>query len=140
MYLLPLVLVFLLTRSGEFVAAILAAVVLFPLLLPVLPTHDFATKGFFLGFLVVLPLAIWRIVAPTEAPMWHRAGVAAASMLAFPALTAFISLNFTGSTTFTSKSGVRREIFTYFRPMVWMFGIGMLGMIVLGLVRMWGGA
>jgi hypothetical protein len=138
LYLLPVVLIWIVTRSPEVVAALLAGVILFPLLLPVLPTRDFSTKGFLLGFLVVLPLAVWRIVTPSETPMWRRAGIAAASLLAFPPLTAFLSLNFTGATTFTSRSGVRREIFSYFRSMVWLFAIGVLAMIAMSLVRIWG--
>jgi len=138
-YLLPLVLVWLVTRSMEAVIAILAGLVLFPMLLPLLPTRDFSTKGFFLGLLVVLPVAVWRVVVSVDAPIWHRAGIAAASMLAFPALTAFLSLNFTGSSTFTSRSGVHREVSSYFRPMVWMFSIGVLALIVLVLARVWGG-
>ena len=139
LYLLPLVLVWIVTRSPEAVIATLAGLVLFPLLLPVLPTRDFSTKGFLLGIIVVLPLVVWRVTAPSEAPLWHRAGIAAGSLLAFPPLTAFLSLNFTGSTTFTSKSGVQREVFSYFRPMVWMFVSGVLALTALVLVRLLGG-
>lgn len=137
-YLLPLVLIWFLTRSVEAVVSILAGVFLFPLLLPILPTHDFSSKGYILGFLVLLPIALWKVASPSDLPMWHRAGIAAASMLAFPALTAFLSLNFTGSTTFTSKIGVRREVNSYFRAMVWMFGIGLTALIALVLARILG--
>jgi hypothetical protein len=51
-----------------------------------------------------------------------------------PPVTAFLTLNFTGSTTFTSRSGVRREMFTYIPVMAWMFGIGILLTIVLSLI------
>jgi hypothetical protein len=63
------------------VAAILAGVVLFPILLPWLPTRDFSSKGFILGGMVALPFALaspgcgvvaagrWRIDVPvTLAP------------------------------------------------------------------------
>ena len=43
-----------------------------------------------------------------------------------PAVTAFIALNFTGSTTFTSRSGVKREMFAYIPAMAWTFGTGLL--------------
>jgi len=56
-------------------------------------------------------------------------------LLAIPSVTAFLALNFTGSTTFTSRSGVRREIFTYIPAMAWMFGIGILLAIIFAFVR-----
>jgi hypothetical protein len=43
-----------------------------------------------------------------------------------PPSVAFITLNFTGSTTFTSRSGVRREIFRYIPVMAWMTGLGVV--------------
>ena len=49
-------------------------------------------------------------------------------------MTAFLALNFTGSTTFTSRSGVRREIFTYIPVMAGMFGVGVVLFIVLLLI------
>ena len=106
-------------------SAILAGVVLFPVLLPWIPTRDLSTKGFILGGLVALPFAlsvVWR--HPDWA--WPMKTLSAlAFMLILPAITAFITLNFTGTTTFTSRSGVRREIFTYVPAMAWMFGIGL---------------
>jgi len=36
----------------------------------------------------------------------------------------FIALNFTGSTTFTSRTGVKREMFAYIPTMAWTFGTG----------------
>ena len=56
-------------------------------------------------------------------------------LLAMPAVTAFVALNFTGSTTFTSRSGVRREIFAYIPAIAWTFGIGALFAIVFSFVH-----
>ena len=53
-------------------------------------------------------------------------GQALEFLLAMPAATAFLGLNFTGSTTFTSRTGVRRELFAYIPAMAWMFGAGVL--------------
>jgi len=47
-------------------------------------------------------------------------------LLAMPAVTAFIALNFTGTSTFTSRSGVRREMYAYIPAMAWTFGFGIL--------------
>ena len=121
------------------VAAILAGVVLFPVLLPWLPTHDFSAKGFLLGVLVALPFVLLSLQANANAVWWLRAGKAIAPLLIWPPVTAFLALNFTGSTTFTSRSGVRREIFNYLPAMAWMFGIGLALMLGLPIIRAIGG-
>lgn len=120
------------------IAAILAGVVLFPILLPWLPTRDFSTKGFILGGLVALPFALAVFLRHPDAVWWRQIGAALTVLLALPPVTAFLALNFTGSTTFTSRTGVRREIFTYVPVMAWMFGIGIALTIGLSLLRMLG--
>ncbi|MFC1547257.1 mercury methylation corrinoid protein HgcA [Candidatus Neomarinimicrobiota bacterium] len=111
------------------VSAVFAGLVLFPLLLPWLPTHNFSTKGFLLGALVAVPFIVLRIAGDTE--LWRGLAWAVGHLLSMSALTAFLALNFTGSTTFTSRTGVKREIFTYFPAMVWIFGGGVLLSIAL---------
>lgn len=119
--------------SAAAISAILAGVVLFPVLLPWIPTHDLSTKGFLLGGLVALPFAVSVLQGSVGASWWVRAAMALAYLLAMPPVTAFLALNFTGSTTFTSRTGVRREIFAYVPTMAWMFGIGLVLTIVLAL-------
>jgi hypothetical protein len=122
------------------VAATLAGVVLFPILLPWLPTPNFSTKGFILGGLVALPFAGASFLNSLSMVSWPRAGSALVYLLAIPAATAYLALNFTGSTTFTSKSGVRREIFSYIPMMAWMFGAAVMLAIALTLFRVLGGS
>ena len=66
---------------------------------------------------------------------WQQAGQALGYLLAMPAVTAFIALNFTGSSTFTSRSGVRREMYRYIPVMAWTFGAGILLTGIFTLVR-----
>jgi hypothetical protein len=106
------------------VSALLAGVVLFPLLLPWLPTQQFSSKGFILGGAVAAAFAVTAFVQGTDTALWRRLGWALAYLLAMPPVTAYLALNFTGSTTFTSKTGVRREMNTFIRPMAWTFGLG----------------
>jgi hypothetical protein len=120
--------------SVAVVAAILAGVVLFPVLLPWLPTRNFSSKGFVLGGMVALSFALVTFLHNPNAAWWLRAGAALTYLLSLPPVTAFLALNFTGSTTFTSRSGVRREIFTYIPVMAWMFGSGIVLTIVLSLL------
>ena len=123
-----------LLASMAIVAAVLASTVLFPIMLPWLPTRDFSSRGFILGGLVALPFALAAFLSNPDAAWWRRIGAALTLLLPLPSLTAYLSLNFTGSTTFTSRSGVRREMFTYIPIMAWMAGIGILLTIVLSLI------
>jgi hypothetical protein len=121
------------------ITAILSGVVLFPILLPWVPTRDFSTKGFIIGGLMALPFALNAFYGVTDEVWWLRSGRALTYMLTMPPITAFLALNFTGSTTFTSVTGVRREIFTYVPKMAWMFGIGIILIVVLSSMRIFGG-
>lgn len=87
--------------------AYLAGVAVGPLLLPVLPGRAFALKGAVLGLAVTAVLAVfgWPSAA-FERSSLHLAAWA----LLLPAFTSFVLMNFTGSSTFTSLSGVLREM------------------------------
>jgi acetyl-CoA decarbonylase/synthase complex subunit gamma len=93
-----------LTAFVACLGACLTGVVLGPLLLPWLPGRSFAVKGAFVGLL-------WSglFYAVAGGSGWHGA-VIAALFLALPALSAFYTLNFTGCSTYTSRSGVKREM------------------------------
>jgi hypothetical protein len=93
---------------------------------PWLPTRDFSTKGFFLGGLVALGFGLVHVSENAGKPWIYLMASLLAYVSALPALTAFLALNFTGATTFTSRTGVKKEIRTYFPVMVWMLGLGML--------------
>lgn len=81
--------------------AMLSGAVVAPLLLPWLPGASFAVKGAVAGLGWT---AVWcagtGIAALSAVPL----------ILALPAVSAFFALNFTGSTPFTSRSGVKREM------------------------------
>ncbi len=128
-----------LVASGAAVAAILSGVVVFPILLPWLPTSDFSVKGFILGGLVAIPFALRILLGTTDQQGWLGVAWAVIFLLAMPSVTAYLALNFTGSTPFTSKSGVRREIFAYIPPMAVTFGAGIILTIAVILIKRWGG-
>jgi hypothetical protein len=116
------------------VAAVLGGSALFPILLPWLPTQDFSSKGFILGGAVAAPFA-WLAQRQTAGQKGQRIGWPFAYLLALPPITAFLALNFTGATPFTSKTGVKREMFRYIRVMAGMFGVGVVLAVVLRLTR-----
>lgn len=85
--------------------AVFSGALVTPLLLPFVPFRSFAVKGWIIGALTVLVAsgfvglsdgqdAILRIVA----------------YLLFPALSSYLALQFTGATTFTGMSGVKKEL------------------------------
>ncbi len=115
--------------------AMLAGMVLFPILLPWIPTPNFSTKGFVLGIVAASPFAITSFLRHPELTWWLRAASAVALVMTLAPISAYLALNFTGSTTFTSRSGVRREIFAYVPAMAWTFGGGVVLTIALSLAR-----
>ncbi|MBC7188484.1 MAG: carbon monoxide dehydrogenase [Calditrichaeota bacterium] len=118
-------------------ASVLAGTVLFPLLLPWLPTPNFSTKGFLLGILAWLPLAVALV---REFGMAGQVGVHLAWLaitgLGMAAATAFLALNFTGATPITSRTGVEREIFRYVPIMAVMAVLAVVGTLAMGVIRL----
>jgi len=87
--------------------AILAGAVLTPLLLPWLPGRAFSLKGLSLGFCAAAILAAFS--ADEGMALTGRLEILAWFFLV-PAASAFLAMNFTGSSTYTSLSGVRKEM------------------------------
>jgi hypothetical protein len=119
------------------IITVLAGTVLFPVFLPFITTRDFSTKGLLLGILVAIPFSI-IFASASDLPGWAVIAEAAVPLLIIPAVTAYLSLNFTGSTTFTSRTGVKKEIFRYIPVMAVMVVLGVILWIVLGLCRFLG--
>jgi len=85
------------------VYAYISGIVLTPMMLPWIPGRPFALKGFFAGFGLSLLLLVF-----------HRLGnnyyETAAWFLVITGLSSFLAMNFTGSSTYTSLSGVKKEM------------------------------
>jgi hypothetical protein len=56
------------------------------------------------------------------------------ALLLIPAVTAYLALNFTGCSTYTSRTGVKNEIFRYVPVMAVMAVSGIVLGILLGLL------
>lgn len=84
--------------------AVLTGVAVVPILLPWIPFRSFALKG-------VLAGVGWCILLYfcADGSNWNITTTVAA-FLALPAICSFYALNFTGCTTFTSRSGVKKEM------------------------------
>jgi hypothetical protein len=119
------------TSSLLVVLSVAGGAVFFPMLLPWLPTRDFSTKGWFLGLALTLAIVLMDILwLNTDASTIHKALSFVSNLLLWPPLTAFIALNFTGASTFTSRSGVKSEMKKYIRPMAISFALGIILNIV----------
>ena len=119
------------------ISAVVAGTVLFPVLLPFIPTQDFSIKGLLLGGVVAIPFAAAFASIPTL-PGWAVTAGAVTPLLIMPAVTAYLALNFTGATTFTSRTGVRKEIFRYIPVITITACAGVVLGIVLGVSRLFG--
>jgi len=85
--------------------AVLTGAFVTPALLPFVPFRSFAVKGWIMGVLSVF--AATRYVGLTEV---QDPVLLAAAYLFFPGLSSYIALQFTGATTFTGMSGVKKEL------------------------------
>ena len=96
-----------LTSALMFCMAFVAGTVLTPALLPWLPGRALSIKGLWIGVALMLLLGGWNLAFPGLASSWFEV---AAWCLLIPVTTSFAGMNFTGATTYTSLSGVRREM------------------------------
>jgi len=109
---------------GAMLVAIISGAVLTPLLLPWLPGRAFSLKGAIVGFLAALALfssswGNWTAVGGRlEILSW---------LLLIPAVSAFLAMSFTGASTYTSLSGVRKEM-RWALPL--QIGAGILGFVL----------
>ncbi len=87
--------------------AYLAGAALAPALLPWLPGRAFSAKGAWTGLALFLGIAGYAYMRPEVLENWAGG---AAWLLLIPAVASFLAMNFTGASTYTSLSGVRREM------------------------------
>lgn len=88
------------------IAALCGAV--FPAsLLPWLPGRAFSVKGALAGIIPMVGMVLLRWLHPEIFRSWLSF---TSWILFFPAVSSFIGMNFTGSSTYTSLSGVKKEM------------------------------
>ena len=84
--------------------AVITGAVLTPLLLPYMPSRSFALKGWLAG------LAATAIAARFTGIYDMHIALIAMTFLLFPVFSSYVALQFTGSTTYTGQSGVKKEL------------------------------
>lgn len=116
-----------------FLSAFIIGCAVVPLLLPWIPFRAFAMKGLLLG---LIPGAL--VLLLPEAFGYGGAGrlVQLSVLLLTAAAASFLSLNFTGSTTYTSLSGVRKEMKYALKPYVAATVLGLALSAAEGIMRL----
>ncbi|MCL2392477.1 MAG: mercury methylation corrinoid protein HgcA [Oscillospiraceae bacterium] len=110
---------------AAYAGAILTGSVITPLLLPYIPGKAFAWKGLVTGLMGTI-----CILGASKGFKKENRLMSAGQLLLFPAFSSFLALNFTGATTYTSPSGVKKEMK---RALPLIIGAGAVGAaIVLG--------
>ena len=107
-----------------YLGAMLTGVVAGPILLPWLPGRSFATKGAIVG---LLWSAAWYLISGGSG--WNLTA-AIAAFLVLPAVSAFYTLNFTGCSTYTSRTGVKKEMRLSLPAMGGAIAVGVLVLLV----------
>ncbi|HEX2947609.1 MAG TPA: mercury methylation corrinoid protein HgcA [Clostridia bacterium] len=97
--------------------------VLTPVLLPFIPGRAFSFKGWLMGMLWSAGVLLMNGFPQAPAFGWLTA---AAYMLVLPAVSAYLALNFTGCSTYTSFSGVKREMELSLPPILISAAIGVV--------------
>ena len=87
---------------AAYLGAVLTGLAIAPILLPWLPARSFSIKGAIAGIIWAIIFVPW---GAQGAPL-----ITGAALIGLPAVSAFHTLNFTGCTTFTSLSGVKKEM------------------------------
>ncbi|MBW2091269.1 MAG: acetyl-CoA synthase subunit gamma, partial [Deltaproteobacteria bacterium] len=90
-----------------FLGSLLAGAVLTPILLPWLPGRAFSVKGFFTGLVIGF---VFLIIQGVDLHLWSGRIYSLAWLLLISGASAFLAMNFTGSSTYTSLSGVKKEM------------------------------
>jgi acetyl-CoA decarbonylase/synthase complex subunit gamma len=93
--------------AAVFTGAFVAGTLLTPAFLPWLPGRALSLKGTWIGVALVAALTGFPWLSQTAS---QGSITLAAWCLLIPVTTSFAAMNFTGSTTYTSLSGVRREM------------------------------
>ncbi|MBU1238950.1 acetyl-CoA synthase subunit gamma [Myxococcota bacterium] len=92
---------------ASLVAALIAGVIITPLLLPFLPGRAFSGKSILPALLLIGLLTVSMRGMPST---WQVRFEVAGWVLMAGAIASFYAVNFTGASTFTSLSGVKKEL------------------------------
>jgi len=108
-----------------YLGAIITGCVITPALLPWIPGRSFAWKGWLLGLIWAVAVVLYSFPSVTSG--LNRALV---YLLILPALSSYLAVNFTGASTFTSLSGVQRELKVALPATIFSAGLGVVLLVL----------
>jgi hypothetical protein len=117
-------------NSIPYLIAILIGTVIIPIFLPIIPFNSFALKGVVVGL-------IWSVITIYFSSTFLYADslmIMVSNTLLLTSITTYLGLNFTGSSTYTSFSGVLKETIWAMPIMIIASAIGVVLMIVSSLL------
>ncbi len=112
--------------------ALLTGCVLTPALLPLIPGRAFAFKGALTGLVFAIGVALLNGWFASFAENWAKM---ISFLMLLPAISSFYAMNFTGSTTYTSPSGVNKEMRLALPVMLTAAACGILLFLTDGIIR-----
>ena len=112
--------------------SIFSGVFITPLLLPFIPSRAFALKGWITGMILIFTAL--RLI---DLPQLGHGLLVLFSYLFFPAVSSYLALQFTGSTPFTGRSGVEKELKTAVPVYITALSVSLILIIVYQL-KQWG--
>jgi acetyl-CoA decarbonylase/synthase complex subunit gamma len=103
--------------------AYLSGCVLTPMLLPIIPFKRFSLKGVVMGWLMAILLLYFNFLSTNivEIISWF---------LLIGGISSFMAMNFTGASTFTSLSGVQKEMKLSLPVQILGTALGVIGWII----------
>ncbi len=112
--------------------ALITGCVLTPVLLPWIPGRAFAWKGWLMGFLwTLVVILINKGITTPSFGIIKELGY----LFALPSISAFYAMNFTGSSTYTSFSGVLKEMRKALPIIIITIGLGILLLLVNSFIK-----
>ena len=117
--------------------SVLTGAVVTPILLPFVPGRSFSFKGGLLGLLWAIGFLFINGLPFAPVFGWLKA---AAYFLLLPSLSGFLTMNFTGSSTYTSLSGVDKEMKTAVPVMLFATAGAIILLLISDFIQLFGGA
>lgn len=111
----------------SYTGAVIVGCVLTPVLLPWVPGRAFAWKGWLLG--VIWAVLVNMLNGWPNTPQYSILR-ALGYLLILPSVSAFFAMNFTGSSTFTSFSGVLKEMRIAIPAIIFSISLGIILILV----------
>lgn len=109
-----------------YIGAVLIGTVFTPLFLPWIPGRAFSLKGWLLGMLWAAAVVVMEKYYQAANGSW----LILSHTLLLPAISAYLAFQFTGASTYTSPSGVRKEMKIALPLIIFSVSVGLLSLLL----------